>query len=186
MLRIWKGELRHSHSLASEKTSMETSLEQQVELLMREVAALKVRAPQASRTGATETAFDLVPQADKRLRVTGRRRQAVKLFKSVCARYGYRSVRLSEARNPGPPKRLRRMSPSGSILQSTNRFEVLSDDGVVVPSTLPTSSTSGSTQPASASPATTDRVHHRAIGSPRDSDSDDTLSVGRAQREGSG
>ena len=64
---------------------------------------------------------------------------AVKWHKSGGARYGYRGVRLGEARNPGLPKRLRRILASSS--QSMNRFEILSsDDELVVPTTVPASS----------------------------------------------
>ena len=44
----------------------------------------------------------------------------------VGATYGHRGVRLGEARNPGPPKRLRRILASSP--QSMNRFEILSSD----------------------------------------------------------
>ena len=74
-----EGDLRQSHRLATEKISAETSLKQLVELLMQEVAALKVRVRSpASGSGATEMALvqvarsgsalmsDLIEEADKK------------------------------------------------------------------------------------------------------------------------
>ena len=59
--------------------------------------------------------------------------------KPVGARYGHRGVRVGEATDPGPPKRLHRSLASAS--QSTNRFEILSsEDELEVPTTVPASS----------------------------------------------
>ena len=70
-----EGDLRQSHQFATEKISAETSLKQQVELLLQEVAALKVRV-RSPASGSTEMA--LVPVARsgsalmlKRSRVNG-------------------------------------------------------------------------------------------------------------------
>ena len=63
-----------------------------------------------------------------------------KWCKAVCARYGYRGVKLGEARNLGPPKRFSRTprSRQGSALSfSTNRFEIFSS---LIPSTVPATS----------------------------------------------
>ena len=69
----------------------------------------------------------------------------VKWCRLVTARYGHRGVRLGEARNPGPPKRLRRVPnrrPGSTGPHSANRFEILSsdDDEPLVPPTVPGSS----------------------------------------------
>ena len=50
--------------------------------------------------------------------------------KCVRSRYGFKGVRVGEATNPGPPKRLHRMS--------ANRFEILpSEDNLEVPQFRP-------------------------------------------------
>ena len=53
----------------------------------------------------------------------------------IGSRYGLRRVRLGEARNPDPPRILRRPSVH------SNRFEILSsdDEPEMVPSTVPAS-----------------------------------------------
>ena len=63
----------------------------------------------------------------------------VRWCKSVGARYGHRGVRVGEATNPGPPKRLHRIL--ASVFRSTNRFEILSsEDDLEVFATVPASS----------------------------------------------
>ena len=71
-----EGDLRQSHQFATEKISAETSLKQQVELLLQEVAALKVRV-RSPASGSTEMAVvpvarsgsalmsELIEEADK-------------------------------------------------------------------------------------------------------------------------
>ena len=135
---------------------------------------------------------------------------AVKWHKSVGARYGYRGVRLGEARNPGPPKRLRRILASFS--QSMNRFEILSsDDELVVPTTVPASSgavrevvegsavqprrlvivsqdlppflRAASTEELPGTTVLEASTEAHQIGTPRDNFSEETVSVGRASEE---
>ena len=159
----------------------------------------------------------------------------MKWCRLVTARYGHRGVRLGEARNPGPPKRLRRVPnrrPGSTGPHSANRFEILSsdDDEPLVPPTVPGSSRANRdsfqlssvspTVPASSSavhralegaeqaiqariesrdtpavdrgaplPATerdpdTEEIPRHVIGTPRDSESEDTVSVGRVSWDG--
>ena len=120
----------------------------------------------------------------------------------IGSRYGLRGVRLGEARNPGPPRILRRPSVH------SNRFEILSSDDErgMVPSTVPASEgairmarrrilviLSDSIQvgrsvppslefPPSTIPDGSEDAQHHIIGTPDVSDnedvaSDDTLSI---------
>ena len=79
-----EGELRKSHRLSAEKSTVQTIFKRQVDILLQEVAALKVRVPQVSQPGAAEVALvpisrsgfglmsDLIEEVDKkRLRVSG-------------------------------------------------------------------------------------------------------------------
>ena len=121
-----EGDLRQGHQLATEKISAETSLKQQFELLMQEVAALKVRA-RSPASGSTEMAFGASRQVrigvDVRFDRGGRqetppsecRSYTLKRCKSVGAmtvsrdaKYGLRAVRVGEASHPGPGSRRRR------------------------------------------------------------------------------
>ena len=63
-----EGDLRQSHQSATEKISAETSLKQQVELLLQEVAALKVRVP-GPAPGSVATEMALVPVARSGCRI---------------------------------------------------------------------------------------------------------------------
>ena len=135
------GDLRQSHQLATEKISTEISLKERIDLLMQEVAALKVRVP-VSGSGGAEMALVPVSRTGSRDRRWKPSISIMRIWcKSVRAKYGYRGVRVGEASNPGPPKWLRR-TPSARDSRGGNLFEILSsgDDEPLVPSTVPASS----------------------------------------------
>ena len=192
--------------MATKKISAETTLKKQVALLVQEVAALRVRVPAlASGSGATRSVL-----FDRRGRqeTSPREWRAVKWCKSVAARYGHRGVRLGDASNPGPPKRLRRIVAKSS--QSTNRFEILSSDDELEVSTTVSASPRAArgvveaaavqgrrlvivsqdmppifegnihrSVPSDDNPKHPHRTHQ--IGTPKDSVGDGTVSVGRAR-----
>ena len=146
-----EGELRQSHRAISEKSLVESTLKQQVEQLMQEVAALRDRVPPVVGTEVQETGLvTAIPRSGSaRMEETEKKRHRItdvgcifyvvsKWCKAVFARYGHRGVRLGEARNPGPPR-----SHQGSRHSfAANRFEILSsdDDEPLIPSTVPASS----------------------------------------------
>ena len=223
-----EGDLRQSHRLATEKISAETSLKQRIDLLMQEVASFE--GPRASTSfwghrvgvGASlqvricvNVRFD---RGGRQKTQMARRRCAVKWCKSAGARYGHRGVRVGEATNPGPPKRLQRSLASAS---QSNRFEILSsEDELEIPTTVPASSGAvRAVQEARESQAprrvgrlvlvsqgvdpfprmvppavevmpgptvgdTDTDIPHHVIGTLRDSDTDETMSIGQISGDG--
>ena len=140
---------------------------------------------------------------------TPRSRCAMKWCKSVGARYRHRGVRVGEATNPGPPKWLHRSLASAS---QPNRFEILSSSSGVFRSSSSGpggqrvtgtqtrwafgsgfsghgSVSKGGFPAVQAMPAPTvgntdTDIPHHVIGTRRDSDTDETMSLGQISGDG--